>query len=148
VKLPSQVVRVLRSPALAHLITINPDGTPQVSVVWMDVEDDELVCLAERSRQKVKNLRRDPRVVVSLEDPEKNVDGLPHHLVLRGHARIVDGVDVALQDQLARAYLGVEPYPFANRGAASQVVLRITVDRISGFGPHVETGSGGWEDPA
>ena len=143
-QLPAQVMRVLRSPALAHLITINPDGTPQVSVVWVDVLDDQVVCLAERTRQKIKNLRRDRRVVISVEDPQKNANGLPNHLVLRGHADIREPAQLALQDRLARLYMNLERYPFANRGAESLVEVRVTVDRISGFGPFEQGAYGGW----
>lgn len=138
---------MLSSPALAHLITVNPDGTPQVTVVWVDVQGDEVVCFAERSRQKVRNIRRDPRVVVSLEDPQKNANGLPSHLVLRGQAVIEGGPDEGLQDKLAKTYMGLDRYPFANRGAETLVVVRITVDRISGFGPFPDGACGGWEPP-
>lgn len=143
-RLPPQVRRVLASPALAHLVTLNPDGTPQLTVVWADVQADEVVFFAERSRQKIRNIHRDPRVVVSLEDPQKNANGLPNHLVLRGHARIVEGPDLALQDKLATVYMGLDRYPFANRGADSIVVVRVTVDRISGFGPYPDGAWGGW----
>src|SRR3954462_12331730 len=76
---------------LAHLVTINPDGRPQISVVWAGVEDDEVVIAHLGEGAKIRNLRRDPRVSVSFEADGRNEMGLGHWLVVHGTARITDG---------------------------------------------------------
>ncbi len=61
---------------LAHLVTLNPDGSPQITLVWVGLEDDEIVCAHRGAHQKVKNIRRDARVALSMETGGKNELGL------------------------------------------------------------------------
>ncbi len=65
--LPDSARELIESGALAHLVTLNADGSPQVTCVWMGIEGDELVCAHLPRHQKVRNMERDPRVVVSFE---------------------------------------------------------------------------------
>lgn len=67
---------LLESAALAHLVTINPDGSPQVSVGWVGLDGDDIVGAHMIRRQKVRNVERDPRVSLSLEAPTLNQLGL------------------------------------------------------------------------
>ena len=76
---------------LAHLVTLNPDGSPQVTVVWVGVEDDELVTAHLNLHQKVRNVARDPRVVISMESGRPGPGGLDEYLVLHGNARVTPG---------------------------------------------------------
>jgi PPOX class probable F420-dependent enzyme len=120
---------------LAHLTTIDPDGSPQISLVWVGIEDDELVIGHLGSGRKIANLARDPRVALSIETDQTNPMGLQEYLVIRGTARITPGGAPELLQRLAGVYLGpgvkfppMEEPPPGN-------VIRITPTRIGGVGP-------------
>ena len=89
--LPAPVRELLESDALAHLVTINPDGSPQVTCVWVGLEGDEIVSGHLARRQKVRNVERDPRVAVSIQTSTINEIGLQEYLVVHGRARIQEG---------------------------------------------------------
>lgn len=121
---------------LAHLVTMNADGTPQVSIVWVGVDGDEVVSAhLNPNQQKLRNIRRDPRVSISLETGGRNDIGLDHYLVVHGRATINDGGAAALLQRLARVYLGPDvtfpPMPDPPPG----VVVHVEVDRVGGVGP-------------
>jgi PPOX class probable F420-dependent enzyme len=67
--LPDSTKAVLDSPALAHLVTLNPDGSPQVTVVWVGLDGDEIVAAHLPEHRKVRNIRNDSRVALSIETP-------------------------------------------------------------------------------
>ena len=129
---------LLGSDAVAHVWTSNRDGSPQVSVVWVLVQDDEIVFGCDRESQKAINLRRDAAIVLSIEDEVRNAQGFQRHLVVRGRATIEEGPDPVLMDRLSRKYTGLERHPLALRDSPSAVVVRVTIDRISGVGPWVD----------
>jgi len=129
---------LLGSDAVAHVWTSNPDRTPQVSVVWVVVQGDEIVFGCDRTSQKARNLRRDPSIVLSIEDDVRNAQGFQRHLIIRGTATLVDGPNPALMDRLSAKYTNLARHPLALRDAPSSVVVRVTIDRISGEGPWVE----------
>lgn len=129
---------LLGSDAVAHVWTTNPDGTPQVSVVWIIARGDEIVFGTDAASQKAKNLARDDRVVLSIEDSERNERGFQRHLVIRGRARIEPGPDPDLMDRMALKYLGLDRHPLALRDSSTSVVVRVGVERISGVGPWVD----------
>ena len=132
---PAQAL--LGSDAVAHVWTCNPDGSPQVSVVWVVVEHDEILFGCDRDSQKARNLRRDPSIVLSIEDEVRNASGYQRHLVVRGTARVEDGPDPRLMDRLAAKYTALERHPLAIRDSPTSVVVRVSVARISGVGPWV-----------
>ncbi len=138
VEFSAQADALLGSDAVAHVWTTNPDGTPQVSVVWVIAHGDEIIFGTDTASQKARNLRRDDRIVLSIEDVERNERGFQRHLVLRGRATIEDGPDPALMDRLAQKYLGLDRHPLALRDSPTRVVVRVSVDRISGVGPWVD----------
>ncbi|MDP8977665.1 MAG: PPOX class F420-dependent oxidoreductase [Actinomycetota bacterium] len=126
---------VVESDALGHLVTVNPDGSPQVSCVWVGLDGDELVFGSIGPRQKIHNIRRDPRVVVSLETDQANEMGLRQYLVVHGSARVEDGGAPDLLQRLARIYLGpTVRFPPMDDPPAGHVI-RITPERVSGVGP-------------
>ena len=120
---------------LAHLVTLNPDGSPQLSVVWVGVDGDDIVFAHLGAGQKIKNLRRDPRVSLSMATGGRNDAGLDHYLIIHGTARLADGGGPELLQRLAHVYLGpdVKFPPMDNPPAG--FVTRIKVDRIAGIGP-------------
>jgi PPOX class probable F420-dependent enzyme len=120
---------------LAHLTTINPDGSPQVSVVWVGLEGDEIVSGHMGDRQKLRNVRRDPRVALSMQTGVVNEMGLAEYLVVRGTGRVTEGGAAELLQRLAHVYLGPEvSFPPGSDHPAG-LVLRITPERVSGVGP-------------
>jgi len=128
---------LLGSDAVAHVWTANRDGSPQVSVVWVIVQDDQIVFGCDRSSQKAINLRRNPSIVLSIEDEVRNAQGFQRHLVIRGRAVIEDRPDPSLMDRLAKKYAGLDRHPLAMRDSPSSVVVNVSIDRISGVGPWV-----------
>lgn len=119
----------------AHLVTLNPDGSPQVTIVWVGLDGDELVTAHLGAHRKVRNVQRDPRVALSLETGERDPMGLDEYLVVYGQARVQEGGAPELLQRLARTYLGpdVRFPPMDNPPAG--YVLRITPERVTGLGP-------------
>jgi PPOX class probable F420-dependent enzyme len=134
-EIPGSARAVLESDALGHLVTINPDGSPQVSVIWVGLDGDEIVAAHVPNNQKVKNIRRDGRVVLSIETPNKNEQGLMEYLVIKGTARITEGGAVDLLRELAKTYIGPDARYLPGDNLPAGYVTRITVDRITGVGP-------------
>jgi PPOX class probable F420-dependent enzyme len=126
------------SDAVAHVWTCNADGTPQVSVVWFIAQGDEILFGTDAESHKARNLRRDDRVVLSIEDTERNERGFQRHLVIRGRARIEPGPAPELMDRLAAKYTGLRRHPLSIRDSPSAVVVRVSIDRISGEGPWLD----------
>lgn len=127
---------VITSGKLAHLVTVNPDGSPQVSLVWTGLDGDDLVAAhLNPSQQKLHNIRRDPRVVISMEAGTRNEHGLDEYLVLTGTARLQEGGAPELLQRLAAVYLGPGVKFPPMEDPPPGVVTRITVDRVSGIGP-------------
>ncbi|MGC7099368.1 PPOX class F420-dependent oxidoreductase [Amycolatopsis lurida] len=139
-KLPESTHRLFESTHHATVVTVNPDGSPQASLVWVQRDGDEILIGMEGTRPKARNLRRDPRVTLLIEDHENDeVRGLRQYLLLHGTA-VVTGPDIpgefdALMDAQARRYLGLPRYPFENRSSTTAVIVRITPTRITGNGP-------------
>jgi PPOX class probable F420-dependent enzyme len=131
-----EIRQLIATGPLAHLTTLNADGSPQVSVVWVGIEGDEFVSGHMGAWQKVKNVRRDPRVALSLLGRGKNPLGLQEYLVVYGEARITEGGAAALLQRLAEVYLGPDvefpPEPFRSRPG---YITRITPHRLAGVGP-------------
>jgi PPOX class probable F420-dependent enzyme len=133
--LTAEARALLESDALVHLVTLNPDGSPQVSCVWVGVSGEEILSGHMQLRQKVRNVQRDGRVVLSVEAPGVNERGLREYLVVHGRATVQEGGAAALLQELAHVYLGpdaVFPPPGFD---APGYVLRITPERLSGVGP-------------
>ena len=86
-QIPQSVRDLIATGPNAHLITLNTDGSPQVTVVWVGIENEEFVVGHMGVWQKVKNMRRDPRVVLSMLAPGKNPMALQEYLVIHGRAR-------------------------------------------------------------
>ena len=89
--LTDAVRAVLESGHLAHLVTLNADGSPQVAIVWVGLEGDEIVSGHLRMQQKVRNVQRDQRVVLSMESGVRNPTGLDEYVIVRGHASVTEG---------------------------------------------------------
>lgn len=130
-----EVRRVLESDALAHVATVDADGRPHVTIAWVGLEDDEVVFATLSDQRKLRNVRRDPRVTISIETPRTNEIGLREYLVIYGSGRVTEGGAPQLLQELARTYLGPDvkfpPMPDPPEG----YVTRVAIDRVSGIGP-------------
>ncbi len=139
-QLPDRLRMLIESGPLAHLVTLNEDGSPQVTIVWIGLDGDEVVSGHLFEHRKVRNIRRDPTVALSLEAPGTNEIGMQNYAVLYGRARITEGGAPELLRRLAQVYVGpgtdFPPMPDPPPGFVS----RITVDRIAGHGPWSATG--------
>ena len=127
--------RLFDEPRLGHVATVGPDGAPQLSAVWVDLDGDDLVFGTQRGNVKCRNLRRDPRLTVSVEGDPGGF--LQPHVVARGRAVIEEiGPEVWLErmDRLSERYTGA-PFPMRAGGDAG-VWIRMTVEKVT------ETGTG------
>jgi PPOX class probable F420-dependent enzyme len=135
VEIPPEARAVLESDRVAHFVTLNPDGSPQVSCVWVGLEGDEIVSGHLGRWQKVRNVERDPRVSLSVETETLNESGLLEYLVAHGRAQIQAGGAPELLQRLAYTYIGPDvvfpPMPDPPPG----FVMRIAVERLGGVGP-------------
>ena len=127
---------LIESGSLAHLVTLNPDGSPQVTCIWVGLEGEEIVSGHLRSDQrKLENVRRDPRVALSIEGTEIQPPGLKQYIVLHGQARITEGGGPELLQRLAHVYLGPGVVFPPMDDPPPGHVLRIAVERVGGIGP-------------
>jgi PPOX class probable F420-dependent enzyme len=135
VALPPSARAVLDGPHLAHVVTIDPDGAPQVSCVWVKADGDDVLFGSLGTFRKIRNLERDPRIALSIESTEVNDVGMREYLVLQGTATVEPGGAPELLQELARTYVGPDVrFPPMDDPPPGSVV-RITVERISGVGP-------------
>ena len=121
----------------ATLVTINPDGGPQVTVVWMALEStpdgDELVSAHLAEYQKTRNVRRDPRVAVTILAPPHTGQQTPY-LAIKGTARIVEGGAPELLSKLAKTMLGSDEH-FPPPNSPPGRLTRVRIDKVGGLGP-------------
>jgi PPOX class probable F420-dependent enzyme len=125
-KLEQQHVDLLRKPILAHVATVNEDGTPQSTPVWIDTDGEAVIFNTARGRRKTRNLERNPVVAVSLVNPEN-----PYEMIeIRGRAELVDeGADEHI-DAMARKYLNQNSYPFRQPGER-RVIVRVIPEKVA-----------------
>jgi PPOX class probable F420-dependent enzyme len=137
-RLSAEARDLLESDALAHLVTLNADGSPQVSIVWVGLDGDEIVAAHLHPQQKLRNIARDPRVVLSLEGKGTNALGLREYLVVHGRARIEEGGAPEWLQHLARTYIGPDAVfpPMADPPPGNRTVIE--VERVGGVGPWAE----------
>ena len=135
--LPQELRDLVASGPMAHLSTINADGSPQVTVVWIGLDDDDLLSGHMGWRAKLGNMQRDPRVVLSFDAPRVPGAFLSPYPVLRAHAT-VEPSDGAwdLLDRLAKVYMSPDTEFPAPRGPG--YIVRYSVERIGGVGPWVQ----------
>ena len=116
--------------AYANLATVMPDGSPQVTPVWFDYDGECLRINSAKGRIKDKNMRRDKRVAVSIQDP----DNAYRYLAIRGNIAEIteEGADAHI-DSLAKKYLGKDKYPFRAPGEV-RVIYKIRPEKVSTMG--------------
>jgi PPOX class probable F420-dependent enzyme len=122
--------KLLQEPAYCQLVTLMPDGSPQITQVWVDMDGEHVLINTAEGRQKERNVRRDPRVAVNVVDPTNA------WRIAMVHGRVVEvtteGADRFI-DQLAKKYLNEETYPF-RRAEEVRVTLKILPEKINEIG--------------
>ena len=129
IALPQPVRTLLNDKAYGHVVTLTAKGQPRVTMVWMDVDGNEVLFNTAEGRGKIQDLRRDPRVIVSVQDRNDPQS----YAVFHGKARITEEGARAHIDKLAKRFLDIDKYP--GPPTETRVIVRISVDRIGGFAP-------------
>ncbi len=132
--MPETAQAVINSGRLAHLVTINADGSPQVTIVWVRTDGDEIVIGKLAEDKKTANIRRDNRVSLSIE-AEGNQFGMTNYLVVEGTAEITEGGAPELLHDLAQLYVGPGTTFPPMDNPPPGFVIRITPTRVRGMGP-------------
>jgi len=128
--IPEKYLDLFGKKAFAHLATLMPDGTPQVTPVWCDYDGTYVLFNSAKGRQKDKNIRRNPAVALSLQDP----DNPYRYLEVRGRVAEIteEGADQHI-DKLAKKYLGVEKYPGRQPGEV-RVIYKVKPEHTTHMG--------------
>lgn len=133
IPLPESVKKVLEDKAYGHVVTFNPNGQPQLTMVWMDVDGNEALFNTAEGRKKVQNLRRDPRIMISVQNRSEPQS----YVVLNGAATLTEtGADAHI-DKLAKRFLGLDKYPYRQPGE-KRVIVRVKIDRLGGLSPKMQ----------
>ena len=129
-KIPEPFKDLFAKVAYANLATVMPDGSPQVTPVWFDYDGDCLRINSAKGRVKDRNMRRDKRVALSIQDPENAY----RYLAVRGDVEEIteNGADAHI-DSLAKKYLGKDKYPFRGPGEV-RVIYKIRPEKVSTMG--------------
>lgn len=135
VPLPHPARELLESDAPASVVTIDEDGGPQVTLAWVGIEGDEIVLATMPEQRKLRNLRRDPRIALSVPSTTRNEWGLLEYLVVYGTARVTEGGAAEMLQRLAHTYLGPDVVFPGMPDPPPGFVTRITPERIGGVGP-------------
>jgi PPOX class probable F420-dependent enzyme len=128
--IPEKYRDLFEKRAFATLGTLMPDGRPQVTPVWCDFDGEHLIFNSAKGRQKDKNVRRDPRVAMTLMDPENPY----RYLEIRGRVVEIteDGASAHI-DKMAKKYLGVDKYPYGQPGEV-RVMYKVTPEHTTVMG--------------
>ena len=136
--LSPELRHLIESGPMAHLSTINPDGSPQVSVIWVGLDGDDLVSGHMAWHIKLRNIDRDPRVVLSFDAPRDPAAFMNPYAVLRARATIEPTPECwDLLDRLTKIYVAPGATFPAPRGDGW--IVRYTVARVGGVGPWAES---------
>ncbi len=127
---PRDFLDLFNKSAFANLATLMPDGTPQVTPVWVELDDGRVVVNSAKGRRKDQNMRARPKVALSIQDPENPY----RYLEVRGTVDEIteEGGDAHI-DTLAKKYLGQDSYPYRQPGEI-RVIYRIRPERFSTYG--------------
>jgi len=128
--IPEKYKDLFQKKAFGHLATLMPDGSPQVTPVWIDYDGTYIIVNSARGRQKDKNMKRSPDVSISIQDP----DNPYRYLEIRGKVSEIteDGADDSI-DKLAKKYTGADKYQFRQPGEV-RVMYKITPVRTTAMG--------------
>jgi PPOX class probable F420-dependent enzyme len=128
--IPENYRDLFEKKGFAHLATIMPDGQPQVTPVWCDFDGSHVIVNSAKGRQKDRNMRRDPRVTLTISDPENPY----RYLEVRGRVAEVteEGAEEHI-DRMAKKYLGQDKYPYRQAGEV-RVLYKVAPEKFSHMG--------------
>ena len=135
ISLPQEARALLQSDAVAHVVTLDEDGGPQLTAAWVGLDGDEIVFATLPDQRKLRNLRRDPRIALSIPTTTTNEWGLLEYLVVYGTARVTEGGAADLLQRLARTYLGPDVIFPGIPDPPPGYITRIRPERLGGVGP-------------
>lgn len=136
IELPPSAVSLINGPALGHVVSLDPDGSPHVTGVWLGMDGGDIVFASMYAWRKTRNLMRDGRVAISVESDAFHASGLREYLVVRGRAEVVEGGAFALLRRLAETYMGPGvAFPPDELAGRTGYVMRVRVEEIGGVGP-------------
>ncbi len=128
--IPDKEMSILKSNSLAHIATIGPDHEPQSNPVWFDWDGQHVRISQTKTRQKYRNIQRDPHVALSITDPQNPY----HYLEIRGKVvRVEEDSQKKFIDSLAKKYLGKEHYPWSQPGE-ERVILYVEPEHTTSQG--------------
>jgi PPOX class probable F420-dependent enzyme len=132
--LPAELRELIESGPMAHLSTLNADGSPQVTVIWIGLDGDQLVSGHMSHHVKLRNIERDPRVVLSFDAPRVPGAFMNAYAVLRASAAVEASEQTwTLLNRLVKVYVGPDAdFPGPERPG---YIVRYSVERIGGVGP-------------
>jgi len=122
-EIPAAARELLDKPVVAFLATIDPDGLPQVTPVWVNVEDGRIAVNTAEGRVKHRNMQRDPRVTLALHAPEDVYDWVS----IQGRVTMTTEGGDAHIDRLAKKYLGKDRYPWHKE---SETRVRVFIEPV------------------
>ncbi|HKV42226.1 MAG TPA: PPOX class F420-dependent oxidoreductase [Blastocatellia bacterium] len=128
--IPDKYKDLFDKKAFANLATVMPDGTPQVTPVWVDYDGVHVIVNSARGRQKDKNMQRNSAVALAIPDPENPY----RYLEIRGKVSEITeaGADQHI-DKMAKKYMGLDQYPYRRPGEV-RVMYKIVPERTSSMG--------------
>jgi PPOX class probable F420-dependent enzyme len=126
---------LIETAPLAHVVTLNRDGSPQVSVVWIALDGDDVLTAHMGMYRKLRNLQRDSQIAISIQAPQRPGDFMTEYAVLYGTATVETGGGAMLLQHLGRLYVSPE-FEFPLRpDSGDGYLVRTRVDRVAGHGP-------------
>lgn len=133
-QLPGELRDLIESGPLAHLSTVSADGSPQVTVIWIGLDGDDVVSGHMNHSQKIRNVQRDPRAVLSFAAPRVPGSFLAEYAVLHVTAAVENGGAWRLLDGLGKVYVAPD-FTFPGPEDPGGFLLRYSIIRIGGVGP-------------
>ena len=129
-EIPKAYLDLFSKPAFAHLVTLMPDGSPQVTPVWVDLDGNTVIINTAKGRLKDRNMKRDPRVALAVSDPANPY----RYIQVRGRVSDIteNGGDAHI-DKMAKKYLNQDTYPGRTPGEV-RVLYRITPEHVQAWG--------------
>lgn len=134
-QLSDAAIALLASAAVATVVTLNKDGSPHISAAWVGIEEAEICFATLDDQHKLRNIRRDPRVALTVQSDKVNQWGLREYLIVYGTARITEGGAPEMLQRFAHTYLGPDVVFPQMPNPPPGYVTRIRVERVSGIGP-------------
>lgn len=124
--IPEKFNDLLDKPALAHVATVTPKGSPRTSPMWFEWDGEHILLSHTKARAKYRDVQANPRIALSIVDPENPYE----YLEVRGRVEIVDDPEKTLIHRLAKKYRGVDRYEWDGPGD-ERVIFKVTPERVA-----------------